>query len=62
MLMDILTSSTFPETEFERERSLSQAALASLADDPTNALVLGYLELFTVTIPTNTRPMARLPG
>ncbi len=46
VLMDILTSSTFPETEFERERSLSQAALASLADDPTNALVLGYLELF----------------
>ncbi|NLL42648.1 MAG: insulinase family protein [Firmicutes bacterium] len=46
VLMDVLANSTFPEVEFERERMLSQAALASLTDDPMNALVLGYLELF----------------
>lgn len=46
VLMDLINNSTFPEREFERERSLSQSTLGSLTDDPMNAIVLGYLELF----------------
>jgi zinc protease len=46
ILLDILNNSTFPEPEFERERSLSFATLQSLTDDPVNALALAYLELF----------------
>ncbi len=46
VFMDLLKNSIFPETEFERERYLSQAILASLTDDPMNAIVLGYLDLF----------------
>ncbi len=46
VFMDLLNSPIFPETEFERERYLSQAILASLIDDPMNAIVLGYLDLF----------------
>ena len=46
IFMDLLNHSVFPEQEFERERYLSLATLASLTDDPMNAIVLGYLELF----------------
>src|SRR5690554_1436993 len=46
ILMDMLNNSTFPELEFERERYLSQAFLQSLTDDPMNAIVLSYLEVF----------------
>ena len=46
VLMDIIDSSNFPELEFERERMLSQMQLQSLTDDPTNAVLLAYLELF----------------
>lgn len=46
VFMDLLNHSIFPEQDFERERYLSQALLASLTDDPMNAIVLGYLELF----------------
>lgn len=46
ILMDIMNNSTFPVSEFERERVLSQMQLQSLSDDPTNALLMAYLELF----------------
>jgi predicted Zn-dependent peptidase len=46
VFMDLLNGSVFPEVEFERERYLSQAILASLTDDPMNAIVLSYLDLF----------------
>ncbi len=46
VFMDLLNHSVFPESEFERERRLSQAILASLTDDPMNAIVLSYLDLF----------------
>lgn len=46
IVLDMIENSTFPEAELERERSLSLALLQSLYDDPTNALVLTYLDVF----------------
>ncbi|NLJ81055.1 MAG: insulinase family protein [Firmicutes bacterium] len=46
ILMDMITASVFPERELERERILSQRQLQALSDDPTNAIVLAYLDLF----------------
>lgn len=46
ILMDIMNNSTFPEQEFEKERILSEMQLQSLTDDPTNAVLLSYLDLF----------------
>lgn len=62
VFMDLLNNSIFPEQEFERERYLSQAALASLTDDPMNAIVLGYLELFYGEHPYKLSPYGSAAG
>ena len=46
VLLDMIENSTFPVEEFERERSLGFAALQSLYDDPSNALILEFLSFF----------------
>lgn len=62
IVLDVLTSSTFPEPEFERERALSLAALQSLADDPTNALVIAYQEIFYGDHPYKFTPYGSFEG
>lgn len=46
VFLDMLENATYPEAEFERERYLGQVILQSLADDPSNALIMAYLEVF----------------
>lgn len=46
IVLDIIENSVFPEEEFARERELSLTELMSLTDDPVNALVLAYQEVF----------------
>ncbi|WP_461370698.1 M16 family metallopeptidase, partial [Candidatus Darwinibacter acetoxidans] len=46
IVLDIIENSVFPEEEFARERDLSLTELMSLTDDPVNALVLAYQEVF----------------
>jgi predicted Zn-dependent peptidase len=62
VFMDLLNNPIFPEQEFERERYLSQAILASLTDDPMNAIVLGYLELFYGEHPYKLSPYGSTVG
>lgn len=62
ILMDMLGNSTFPEIELERERALSQATLQSLADDPVNALLLAYLEVFYGEHPYKYSPFGSYSG
>jgi len=62
LLMEMLESPTFPAAEFERERSLGLAAFQSLYDDPSNAVVLTYLEAFYGNHPYRYSPYGSAEG
>ncbi|MGI6640417.1 MAG: M16 family metallopeptidase [Limnochordia bacterium] len=46
ILMDMLENPAFPEAEFERERRTGLAEYESLYDEPINAVLFGFLEVF----------------
>lgn len=62
ILMDIIENPAFPETEFERERNLSLAQFQSLYDDPMNAVLLSYLEVFYGDHPYRFSPYGSAEG